>query len=160
MAGGGGSPIQAVLGQMGEQSGGQTGPSGGAAYTPVQANTYSPTFSSDQKGQTQTGLSPLVQQMQQQNSQMSPFQAMGLGVLANSLFSQTSQTPMQRGLPTYNSPALSYRPDMSGITANLKRVAPSVQEQQRLAAEAEAKRLAEEAANAPPPTYDYSGGSA
>jgi hypothetical protein len=125
MAGGGGSPIQAVLGQMGEQSGGQTGPSGGAAYTPAQANTYSPTFSSDQKGQTQTGLSPLVQEMQQ-NSQMSPFQAMGLGVLANSLFNQTSQSPIQRGLPAYNSSALSYRPDISGIAANLRNVAPPV----------------------------------
>jgi hypothetical protein len=125
MSGGGGSPIQAVMGQMGE-SNRQTGPSGGAAYTPVQANTYSPSFSSDQKGQTQTGLSPLVQQMQQQNSQMSPFQAMGLGVLANSLFSQTSQTPLQRGLPAYNSPALSYRPNMSNVTTNLRNVAPPV----------------------------------
>ena len=126
MAGGGLNPIASVMGQMGEQPSSQTGPKGGAAYTPTQANTYSPTFSSDQKGQTQTGLSPLVQQMQQQNSQMSPFQAMGLGVLANSLFSQTSQTPMQRGLPTYNSPALSYRPDMSGIAANLRNVAAPV----------------------------------
>lgn len=125
MSGGGGSPIQAVMGQMGE-SNRQTGPSDGAAYTPVQANTYSPSFSSDQKGQTQTGLSPLVQQMQQQNSQMSPFQAMGLGVLANSLFSQTSQTPLQRGLPAYNSPALSYRPNMSNVTTNLRNVAPPV----------------------------------
>ena len=129
MSGGGGSPIQAVMGQMGE-SNRQTGPSGEAAYTPVQANTYSPSFSSDQKGQTQTGLSPLVQQMQQQNSQISPFQAMGLGVLANSLFNQTSQTPMQRGLPAYNSPALSYRPNMSGITANLRNVAAPVTPEQ------------------------------
>jgi hypothetical protein len=126
MAGGGLNPIASVMGQMGEQPSSQTGPKGGAAYTPVQANTYSSAFSSDQKGQTQTGLSPLVQQMQQQNSQMSPFQAMGLGVLANSLFSQTSQTPLQRGLPAYNSPALSYRPDMSRITANLRNVAPPV----------------------------------
>lgn len=127
MAGGGGSPIQAVLGQMGEQSGGQTGPSGGAAYTPVQANAYSPAFSSDQKGQTQMGLSPLVQEMQQ-NSQISPFQAMGLGVLANSLFSQMPQTysPLQRGLPTYSASALNYKPDMSGIAANLRNVAPPV----------------------------------
>lgn len=128
MAGGGGSPIQTAMAQIdAAKSNSQTGSTGGAAYTPVQANTYSPTFSSDQKGQTQMGLSPLVQEMQQ-NSQISPFQAMGLGVLANSLFSQMPQTysPLQRGLPTYSASALNYRPDMSGIAANLRNVAPPV----------------------------------
>jgi hypothetical protein len=53
----------------------------------------------------------------------------------------------QQQMPSYQNPALNYRPDMSGITANLKRVAPSVQEQQRLAAEEAARKEAEEKAN-------------
>lgn len=128
MAGGGGSPVQNAMAQVDDaKSSRYTGPTSGAAYTPVKANIYSPTFSNDQKEQTQMGLSPLVQEMQQ-NSQISPFQAMGLGVLANSLFSQLPQTysPLQRGLPTYSASALNYRPNMSGIAANLRNVAPPV----------------------------------
>ena len=70
---------------------------------------------------------------------------------------------MQQGLTPYNSPALSYKPNMSNITANLNRVAPSVELQQKLAAEQAAKEKAEkdayDAANPPQqPTYDSGGG--
>lgn len=71
---------------------------------------------------------------------------------------------MQQGLTPYNSPALNYKPNMSNITANLNRVAPSVELQQKLAAEQAAKEKAEkdayDAANPPPsgPYYDGAGG--
>jgi hypothetical protein len=60
-------------------------------------------------------------------------------------------------MPAYGN---SYKPNMSGITDNLKRVAPSVQEQQRLQAIEDARIAAEKAAwdaAHPQPTYD--GGS-
>jgi hypothetical protein len=63
------------------------------------------------------------------------------------------KAPLQQGISP--SSPLAYRPP---AVNNTSRVAPSVELQQRLAAEAEAKRLAEEAANYSPPTYDYGGG--
>ena len=115
---------------------------------------------------------PMQQNSQQSSMQQSPQQAvqnMGLEALYQSMASQYApisqqfnsmdqfyQQPMQqqRQMPEYKSSALNYRPDMSGITTNLSKVAPSVILQQRQAAEAEAKRLAEEAANPSPSTYD------
>jgi hypothetical protein len=168
MSGGGGSSgmFGALSKAVPTNNQAQSGmPAYGSQTVRPTANRYTPTYAP-------------MQQTSQQASQQTPqqnVQNMGLEALYQSMANQFApisqqqnpmdqfyQGPMQQGrqMPTYQSEALNYRPDMSGITANLKRVAPSVQEQQRLAAEAEAKRLAEEAANAPPPTYDYSGGSA
>jgi hypothetical protein len=55
------------------------------------------------------------------------------------------RAPMQQGLQP--SSALTYRPNMS--TVNLNRVAPSVELQQKQAAEAAARQAAIDAANAP-----------
>ncbi len=71
---------------------------------------------------------------------------------------------MQQGLTPYNSPALSYKPNMSNVTANLNRVVPSVAEQQRLQgiedARIAAEKAAYDAANPPlsGPYYDGAGG--
>lgn len=118
-------------------------PPSGAGYAPVQANPYSPAFSSQQSN-VQPGVSPLVAQLRSQQSD--PIQQFGLQAMINSAIQ--SEMP-QSGLPAlmpYRASALNYRPNMSGITANLQRVSPSVELQQRLAAEAEARRQAEEAA--------------
>jgi hypothetical protein len=126
------------------------------------ANRYTPTYAPMQQTSQQ-----VLQQTPQQN-----VQNMGLEALYQSMANQFApisqqqnpmdqfyQGPMQQGrqMPTYSSSALNYRPNMSAVTANLNRVAPSVALQQKQAAEAEAKRLAEEAANTPPPTYNYGG---
>jgi hypothetical protein len=140
-----------------------------AGATNNQAQSGMPAYGSQTVRPTANRYTPTYAPMQQ-NSQQAPQQTvqnMGLEALYQSMANQFApisqqqnpmdqfyQGPMQQGrqMPTYQNEALNYKPNMSGITANLKRVAPSVQEQQRLAAEAEAKRLAEEAANAPPPT--------
>lgn len=115
-------------------------PVSSAGYTPIQANPYSAAFSSQQTP-AQPGVSPFVAQMR--NQQANPIQQLGL----QAMLSSAMQSEMPRaGLPAlmpYQAPALNYRPDMSGIAANLQRVAPSVELQQRL--EAEARRQAEEA---------------
>ena len=123
------------------------------ADTPVRttgdANRYTPTYA------------PMQQTPQQS------IQNMGLQALYQSMANQFApisqqQNPMdqfykQQQMPEYKNPALNYRPDMSGITANLKRVVPSVQEQQRLQAIEDARiRAEQEAWDAahPQPTYD------
>jgi hypothetical protein len=132
------------------------------------ANRYTPTYAPMQQSSMQQSS---MQQSPMQQTPQQNLQNMGLEALYQSMASQFApisqqqnpmdqfyQGPMQQGrqMPTYQSQALNYRPNMSGITSNLNRVAPSVVLQQRQAAEAEAKRLAEEAANAPPsPTYTY-----
>jgi hypothetical protein len=98
---------------------------GGAQYTaPAQTAPYTPAPSN------QTGKSPFVQQME--GRQMSPIQNIGLQAIMSSFMNQqqgnqTSQ-PMQQGIAPYS--GLGYRPNMSGIAANLSRVAPVVIPQQ------------------------------
>jgi hypothetical protein len=150
-----------------------------ASYTPVTSNPHTSAFSNQQE--SQKGISPLVaQQMQMQSQQPAQnIQDMGLQALYQSIqnqFAPISQqfNPMdqfyqqqnrqqgQQQMPTYQSKTSIYRPDMSQVQQNLSRVAPSVVLQQRLAAEEAARLQAEQdaynAAN-PAPTYDYSGGS-
>jgi hypothetical protein len=62
------------------------------------------------------------------------------------------RAPIQQGIIQNNPPA--YRPDMSGINANLTRVAPSVEMQKRLAAEEAARQAAMN-----PGVVDSGGGS-
>lgn len=92
---------------------------------------------------TQMPATPFLQSVMQQNSPIS-----GLGDLYGNLFRSPQQsfgiqqlTPMQ---PYIGS---TYRPNMAAVRQNLRNVAPSVQEQQRLAAIEEARRRAEEEAN-------------
>jgi len=114
--------------------------SGGAAYTPVkQGPVYQPQYQAYQPQQRfaqpqqmpsyQSGLQAAMMQMMQQYSR------------------PMMRAPMQQGLMPYNSPALNYRPNMPA--ANLSRVAPSVELQQKQAAEAAARQAAIDAANAP-----------
>jgi len=129
-----------------------TTPTTGAQYTPTQQGArYTPQYQQYQAP------------MQQAPTQQAPMQLQGMGLndLLTNMMQQysrpmmrapmqqmpTQQMPVQQGIAPYS--GLNYRPNMSGITANLNRVAPSVELQQRLAAEAEAKRAAEEAANKP-----------
>lgn len=133
-----------------------------------QATNSSPLAQSSQSQNSmanQTGVSPFAQQMA--NKQSTPFQQAGLEAIMSSFMNMAqpyqAAQPMQRGLmPTYQNPALSYRPDYATIQDNLTHVQPSVQEMQRRAAEEEARRRAEEeaynAANPQPNPYDYGGG--
>jgi len=101
-------------------------------YAPQTATPFLQSVMSQQSGSLQNnnlGL-PSLQSMFNMPQRGAPYQASGIQQLA----------PMA---PYIGS---TYRPDMSGIMARLNNVAPSVELQQRQAAEAEAKRLAEEAA--------------
>jgi hypothetical protein len=165
MSGGSGGMFGATNGITGRLMG-KGGTSGRDSSMPAYGSqTVSPT--ANRYTSTYTPMQRTPQQAPQQS-----IQSMGLEALYQSMANQFApisqqqnpmdqfyQGPMQQGrqMPTYSSSALNYRPNMSAVTANLNRVAPSVALQQKLAAEAEAKRLAEEAANAPPPTYDYGG---
>jgi hypothetical protein len=102
------------------------------SYTPQTATPFLQSVMAQQSGNFQSnnlGL-PSLQSMFNMPQRGAPYQANGIQQLA-------PMTP-------YGSST--YRPDMSGIMARLNNVAPSVEIQQRQAAEAEAKRLAEEAA--------------
>jgi phosphopentomutase len=158
MSGGGG--VVDALSKMGPSQGSNSSsmPAYGSKTVSPTANRYTPTYTPMQQSSQQTPL----QQSPQQN-----VQDMGLEALYQSMASQYApisqqqnpmdrfyQQPMQQQMPTYGN---SYKPNMLGVTDNLKRVAPSVQEQQRLQAIEDARRAAEEAANAPPPTYGGGG---
>jgi hypothetical protein len=139
-----GNPLGNSLVSIGTRFGGvaPTAPNTGASYTPVEANQYTPAFSSQQTN-VQPSVSPFVAQLRSQ--QANPLEQFGLQTMLHSAIQ--SEMP-QAGLPalaSYRSSALDYRPNMSGITANLQRVVPSVELQQRLDAEAAARRQAEEA---------------
>ena len=134
MSGGGSGLFGQVTGQLGQTT---PAPSAGAAYTPVkQGPMYQPQYQAYQPQARaaqpqyqmpnyQSGLqAAMMQMMQQYNRPM-------------------MRAPMQQGLQP--SSALTYRPNMFNATANLNRVAPSVEVQQKQAAEAAAIT----AANAP-----------
>jgi hypothetical protein len=126
----------------------------GAAYTPVQQGpAYQPQY---QQYQPQTGSA------QPQFQQQMPNYQSGLQAAMMQMMQQYSRPmmrePMQQGLMPYNSPALNYRPDMSSATAKLKRVAPSVAEQQRLQAIEDARIAAEQTEQSQPQPQDYSSG--
>lgn len=107
---------------------------------------------------TQISATPFLQSVMQQNSPIS-----GLGDLYGNLFRSPQQSAgLQQLTPMQPYIGSTYRPNMAAVRQNLNNVAPSVQEQQRLAAIEEAKRKAEEdaynAAHPAPSPYDYGGG--
>ena len=115
--------------------------SGGAAYTPVkQGPVYQPQYQAYQP----------QQRFAQPQQQMPNYQS-GLQAAMMQMMQQYSRpmmrAPMQQGLQP--SSALAYRPNMSNAIANLNRVAPSVELQQKQAAEAAARQAAIDAANTP-----------
>ena len=132
MSGGGGEGIVAKVARMGNQNQAQNGmPVYGSKTVSPSANRYNPTYAPMQQSSQQTPL----QQSPQQN-----VQDMGLEALYQSMASQYApisqqqnpmdqfyQQPMQRAMPLYGN---SYKPDMSGIPANLSRVAPPVTREQ------------------------------
>lgn len=160
MGGAIGPAVASAVTQANAETNSQNSMAGGANYIPIQqVPAYIPQYQQYQSFQPQqqmanyqSGLqAAMAQMMQQYNRPM-------------------MREPVQQGLSPYISPALNYKPDMSGIAANLKRVAPSVAEQQRLQAiedakraEEDAKRAEEEAAQraaqqAAQPNYDPGGG--
>jgi hypothetical protein len=144
MSGGGGmgNALGNTLVKIGTDWGGKTSiqgrdssmPAYGSKTTNPSANYYASTYTPMQQNSQQ---SPMQQAPQQ------TVQNMGLEALYQSMANQFApisqqqnpmdqfyQQPTQRQMPTYQNPALNYRPDMSGITANLNRVAPRVTDQQ------------------------------
>jgi hypothetical protein len=116
-----------------------TPPSTGAAYTPVrQGPVYQPQYQQYQP-----------QQMAPQYQQQMPNYMSGLQAAMANMMQQYSRpmmrAPMQQGIA--QSSPLTYRPNMSNV--NLSRVAPSVELQQKQAAEEAARQAAIAAANAP-----------
>jgi hypothetical protein len=141
---GGGEAIGQSLVNTGTRMGGKapTITPQGAEYTPIkQGPVYQPQYQAYQP-------QPMAAQPQQMPNYQSGLQAAMMQMMQQ--YSRPMmRAPMQQGLMPYNSPALNYRPNMSNVTANLNRVAPSVAEQQRLAAEEAARQAAIDAANAP-----------
>jgi len=139
MSGGGSvGPVGQVIGQV-NAANAQPNNTGGAAYTPIkQGPVYQPQYQAYQPQQRfaqpqqmpnyQSGLQAAMMQMMQQYSR------------------PMMRAPMQQGLMPYNSPALNYRPP---AVNNTSRVAPSVEVQQKQAAEEAARQAAIDAANAP-----------
>jgi hypothetical protein len=122
---------------------------------------YRPTFSNQQSPITSQQLSPFAQQMMQRSMAPNPMvqEAMGLQAALAQMGAQFNQ-PMMRSqfMPTYQNPALSYRPDLTSVQQNLSRVVPSVAEQQRLQAIEDARIAAEQAAQQPQDNNYYGGG--
>jgi len=145
-------PIASAMNQVNAAYGGnRSGPGGSMPnYVPpsqlAQAPAYRPT-------QAEPQVSPFVQQMmmQRQMSQFNPYQQqmIGLPALLMQMQGRVNQ-PMMRGpMPTYQNPALAYRPDMQNSQQALGRVV-NIAEQRRLQAienerQAAERRAAEEA---------------
>ena len=146
---GGMSPIASVAGPMiAANRAGLGGPTPGYVSPSQlsQAPVYQPTQEASQ-------VSPLVQQMmmQRQMSQFNPYQQQMMGLPAALMQMQGRlHQPMMRGsMPTYQNPALAYRPDMQNSQQALGRVV-NIAEQRRLQAienerQAAERRAAEEA---------------
>lgn len=138
--GGGGGPLARVA-AMGNPAPAQ----GGVRYSaPPAANPYQPTFNSQQALQ-QRPMSPLVQQqmMRQQQPMFNPMQQQSSGLQAAMMHmmgrqNQPMMRPQMQGIPQFRSQALGFRPNLEGAMQGLSRVAPSVELQQRQAAEAAA----------------------
>jgi hypothetical protein len=140
MSGGAGNPVSKAIGSIDSAINGEKSSSmpvyGSQTVSPT-ANRYNPTYTPMQQNSQQTPL----EQSPQQN-----VQNMGLEALYQSMASQYApisqqfnsldqfyQQPMQqqqRQMPAYENLSLNYRPDMSGISANLGRVAPGVTREQ------------------------------
>ena len=135
MSGGTGNPVSRAIGSIdsainGRSNNNNSMPAYGSKTVSLSANRYTPTYTPMQQNSQQ---SPMQQAPQQ------TIQNMGLEALYQSMANQFApisqqqnsmdqfyQQPTQRQIPAYQNPALNYRPDMSGITANLNRVSPGV----------------------------------
>lgn len=114
-------------------------------------STYTPTQQTPQQSVQNMGLEALYQSMASQYAPISQ--------QFNSMDQFYQQAPQQ--MPTYQSRALNYRPDMTGAMQKLSQVTPSVAEMNRRQAIEDARIAAEQAAfdaANPQPTYDYGGG--
>lgn len=119
MAGGGGSPIARVIGQINQAE--QAGRSSVPGFVPpsqlAQGASYQPSYAPQQ-------MSPIVQQIRQQS--MAPQPMIGLPAALMQMQGRLNQ-PMMRGpMPVYQNPALAYRPNMAPAMEALTRVQPSV----------------------------------
>jgi hypothetical protein len=135
MSGGGGGGIFGPVGQAVGQAAATptTSTTSGAAYAPAkQGPVYQPNYQQ-------------YQPQQYQPQQQMPSYQSGLQAAMMHMMQQYSRpmmrAPVQQGLAPYNSPALNYRPP---AVDNTSRVAPSVELQQRLAAEEAARKQAEQ----------------
>jgi hypothetical protein len=103
---------------------------------------YQPNY---QQYQPQQRAPQQYQPQQYQPQQQMPSYQSGLQAAMMHMMQQYSRpmmrAPMQQGLAPYNNPALNYRPP---AIDNTNRVAPSVELQQRLAAEEAARKQAEQ----------------
>jgi hypothetical protein len=156
MSGGGGGFGQALV-NSGMRMGGQapTPAQGGADYSaPAPMTPYASAFGSQQSPITSQQLTPFAQQMMQRSMAPNPMvqEAMGLQAALAQMGAQFNQ-PMMRSqfmsMPTYQNPALNYRPNLEGALQGLNRVAPSVELQQKQAAEEAARLAVEQAAQQP-----------
>lgn len=153
MAGGGGqgSPLMRALGQI-NQAESMARP----AYTPpsqlAQQNAgYQSTYAPQQ-------VSPIAQQMMQRSMAPQPMQPItGLPAALMQMQGRLNQPMIRAPMPTYQNPALAYRPNMAPAMEALNRVRPSVYKTELDAAR---ERLAQyEAAQQPQDTgYYYYGG--
>jgi hypothetical protein len=135
---GGGGVIGPAVSAVNAQASTQGATNTGAAYAPIkQGPVYQPQY---QAYQPQAN----APQMQQMPNYQSGLQA-AMMQLMQQYNRPMMRAPMQQGLQP--SSALAYRPNMP--TDNLRRVAPSVELQQKQAAEAAARQAAIDAANAP-----------
>jgi hypothetical protein len=152
---GGGQAIGQSLVNTGMGGTAPTTPTSGAPYTPVkQGPVYQPQYQQYQQYQPQARAAQPQQQMPNYQS--------GLQAAMMHMMQQYNRpmmrAPLQQGLSP--SSPLAYRPSMP--TQNLNRVAPSVELQQRQAAEEAARRAAEQAAydaEHPQPIYGSESGS-
>lgn len=139
MAGGGGSPVASVMGQIDAANRPGTSTPGYVAPTQLSQGTRTGgpgigpvNYLASQPAPQQ--MSPLVQQtMQRQMPQFNPIQQMlmqrqmmGLPAALMQMQGRLNQ-PMMRGpMPVYQNPALAYRPNMAPAQQALNRVQPSV----------------------------------
>lgn len=170
---GGGSPIGRAISQINQAE--QIGNPGSPGYIPPSALSQGPRTGGPGIGSPFSGftgvagydtprpvapqmpqqLSPLTQQIMQRS--LPPPQMMGLPAALMQMQGQLNR-PMMRGpMPTYQNPALAFRPNMAPAREALNRVQPSVYKTELDAARA---RIAElEAAQRPSGDGGYSGGA-
>jgi hypothetical protein len=122
MAGGGGSPIARVIGQIDAVNSPRAGGGTPGFVSPSQLGqqaAYQPNIAN-----AAPQITPLAQQMMQRS--MAPQPMSGLPAALLQMQGQFNR-PMMRGpMPTYQSPALAYKPNMAPAMEALNRVQPSV----------------------------------
>jgi hypothetical protein len=155
-----------IIGRLVGQQAQTSAPSGpyGAAYQAPRASVYAPSF--------QTPAAPAAQPIRGIGATQYPQLQAALnnmltryGQNAANLQIPTARPPQQLPpMPVYRAPQLNYRPNMAPAQQSLGRVAVSVAEQQRRAAQAEADRLRAEnealqqSYSYNPPWYETYGG--